>query len=132
MNIIKHEELCKGIHIFNLTDEVGRVWQTVGTDEKDAKKTWAEGEDVCTFIVRDVKPDTLTVDYLIKSLNIKRNAIIVIQLMHEILNTDAKREEFYAETLGYNAAGKMGCKLISKVLFRMKKEAESIKSLVLI
>lgn len=131
MNIIKHEELCKGGYIFHLTDEVGRVWQTVGTDEKNATKTWAEGEDVCTFIVRDVKPATLTVDYLIKSLNIKHSAIIVIQMMHETLNTETLREKFYAETLGYNATGKMGCKLISKVLFRMKKEAESLRSVVL-
>jgi hypothetical protein len=121
MDIVKHEEVDSDLTIFHLTDEVGRVWQTVGTDEKDAAQNWAEGEDVSTFIIKDIKPEKVTLDYLIKSLNIKRSAIIVIQLMNEVLNSDSLREEFYTMTLGYNAAGKIGCKMICRVLFQMKK-----------
>lgn len=121
MKIVKHEVLRNDLAIFHLTDEVGRVWQTVGTDEKDAAQNWAEGEDVSTFIIKDIKPERVTLDYLIKSLHIKRSAMIVIQMMNEILSSDSLREEFYTSTLGYNAAGKIGCKMITRVLFQMKK-----------
>lgn len=121
MKIVKHDVLLNDLIIFHLTDKVGRVWQTVGIDEKDAVKNWAEGEDVSTFIIKDSKPKTVSIDYLIESLNIKPTALIVIQTMNEVLSSDCLRGEFYAKTLGYNASGKMGCKMIVRVLFKMKK-----------
>ncbi|QSF43295.1 hypothetical protein [Paenibacillus tianjinensis] len=129
-NIVKHEKIFEGVNIFHLTDKVGRIWQTIGRDEKDAVNVWSQGEDTFTFIVRDIKPETLSVEFLIKSLNIPRSAIIVVTLMHEVLNTSEKREEFYAETLGFNAKCKYGSKDISKVLFKMKKQAEDLTNIL--
>ncbi|WP_405169397.1 hypothetical protein [Paenibacillus sp. FSL H3-0286] len=121
MDIIKHEKVDSNLAIFHLIDKVGRVWQTISKDEKEAFNNWAEGENSFTFIVHNNRPEILTNDYLIESLNIKRSAIVVIQMMKEILDTDAKREDFYAKTLGYNATSKIGCTLINRVLFQIKK-----------
>ncbi|WP_053779900.1 hypothetical protein [Paenibacillus xylanivorans] len=107
-----------GIHFYHITDSLGRKWRTIGQHITDAIEVFGFGyREPWTIILEQAPYDSeLSVEELLRKLNVTMYDEELICDMHIILNTLDRRNEFVQRILDINPHS------IFQLLYELKAE----------